>query len=227
MVNIVEGVEENINYIKNIFSDKKIQSYIVEKLWTGNKKSIKINEQLESDIETLKAVRGMVRAKIIGNTFCNSHDGDNIGIESDIFAPQALPKISVNHKVLLTLKSVDKKDKVLKRPSNYMKDFCKVNDKINPQINMFDNIDKDTEENVNLGYCYYGIIAYHFTKSNLLEYVSIVFCSENMNEILLEIDFPKEILMNNSIVGHEDKNIFDNRDLGESLKNKLKIKKMS
>lgn len=220
MVNIKEHLQDNINEINEILNNLELHKYLNLVYEIGilqHKKKRKLDER--NEIETYPASKGFSKISDIGNVICNKKELWPKGVSADVILSQRIPVIKVKN-IMLTMKSIKNIDSLWKKPSDYMKQYAKLNKGITAQIELLNNtLDENLDElKVNLGTKYYGILAYSLGSDNNLEYMKIVFLSDKANQIVHTVDIP--IIKSDEKIVPEDKSLKDKikENKGESLK---------
>lgn len=180
-------------------------------------------------IETMKPADGIYSAKKIGDAFCNCEFADEYGIDVDTYKAGStpIPIIRIDN-IYMTIKSIKNVDNIIKKPPTYMKELVKNNINLEGQINMFDKIDEKLESKFN-DEKYYGILTYHFNISDELEHITVVFYDSKLENELLRVEAPKDMLNTREPIAPTNKPTVSEENLNkgnESLKKILTLKKI-
>lgn len=224
MINTKVNVVKNMNEVRKVLEDRKLQEHLVGLFYEGMdnlKKAQELDKGL--DINSYSNASGIQKAKKIGDVICNNKQGSKFGIKSDVKFACNIPTIRISN-IFMTIKSLKNPNNILKSRTGYIREFSKINDKLNCQTNLFSLISEEPKININAKY--YGIITYNILNPNCLQYMNFVFLSETMSSILLNIKVPQDILNRQGKITHKDDKTItkDNIKNEKSLKKLLKIK---
>lgn len=224
MVNNKATVKENVEEIKNILENEKLQRYLVKIFYKGidnYKKSQELDKGNSIDSYTIS--KGIEKARKIGNAICNDENCTELGIKTDVILGCKIPIIKIGN-IAMTIKSFKNVENILKSNTEYIKEFSRVNDKLNLQTNMLDLFNEESYDNT-LNAKYYCVLAYNFSQGNILTYMNFIFLDEKTDSIVLKIKVPESILNPQNKITHRDPSTVNESNInGNSLKNLLRIK---
>lgn len=215
--------------VKELLIKNNVSEFAKRIFLSGRQKFNKAkNISFSGEIETMKSADGIYRAKKISDEFCNCTFAGEYGIIVDTYQARStkIPILKIGN-ILMTVKSIKNVDDIVKNPSSYMKELVRHNIKLENQINMFDKIDGNIESNsMYNSEKYYGILAYHFDIAEELEHITMVFYDTKLENELLRIQAPQDMLITREPVAYEDKPIVSKENINKdnSLKKILTLK---
>lgn len=215
--------EEQDKIIKTL-SKNEFQIGIVDSIKKGLKE-YNISRDLDKDkaIQSYTASKGIERAKKIGDQICNNPFFEEIGVKTDVILSSRIPIIIINN-IMITIKSQKNPQNIIKTNTGYIKSYSKCNRKLDPQLDMLSGLD-DSLNLKGINSKYYGILLYHISGANTLEYVKFVFLDENAKRILLEVNIDSDIINSKEKINHIDPNVVSEEMIkGKSLKGLVRIK---
>lgn len=210
--------------IIKILSKNEFQIGIVDSIKRGLKE-YNISRELDKNkpIQSYTASKGIERAKKIGDQICNNPIFNEIGVKTDVILSSKIPIIIIDN-IAITIKSQKNPQNIVKTNTGYIKEYSKCNRNLDPQLDMLSELD-DCLDLKGINSKYYGILLYHISGANTLEYVKFVFLDENAKRILLEVNVNNDIINSKEKIKHIDPNVVSEEIIkGKSLKGLVRIK---
>ncbi|MGL4848674.1 MAG: hypothetical protein ACRC28_07060 [Clostridium sp.] len=221
MVDDKKEIEKIRGEIREKLSNESIQKELVRSFKVGLAKYANNRKAEGIDVmESYVSSKGIERVGKIGNEICNNKNFETIGVKVDVILTCKIPSIKIDN-IMLTIKSLEKPENIVKKTSKYIKEYSALNRALDPQLDMLDTID----ENIRNTTTYYGIILYHVSSANILEYMKFVFLDAEAKRILFEVKVNDSVINSENKINHKDLRVVSEDSIkGKSLKGLLKIK---